>query len=308
MLVEAQHVRQVLQTASADFQGALTSLSSQREHPEHVATVLQLLSSGLVPQAWVPDGMTGQSSGLLQSGEAPTLLAWRTTIQSRLEFLRGYKSLPGGQPAVWDLSLLAYPGAVLGALRCSFAAENAISTHAVTFRTVVMKPTVEAALPASPPSLGIHVGGLLLQVCLWPAWQPSLSCFPMSPDALSSSPWTGLGFATWRSGPQIRVVGLQGADWDAEKGLLLELGEGKLFTPLPVVWLVPTHHGALQTPAQQRASQMLYECPLFRAPGDVAVPDSELISLRLETRRGPEQWVRAGLVAVLSMSRCRRAL
>jgi len=39
MLVEAQHVRQVLQTASADFQGALTSLSSQREHPEHVATV-----------------------------------------------------------------------------------------------------------------------------------------------------------------------------------------------------------------------------------------------------------------------------
>jgi len=81
MLVEAQHVRQVLQTASADFQGALTSLSSQREHPEHVATVLQLLSSGLVPQAWVPDGMTGQSSGLLQSGEAPTLLAWRTTIQ-----------------------------------------------------------------------------------------------------------------------------------------------------------------------------------------------------------------------------------
>ena len=88
--------------------------------------------------------------------------------------------------------------------------------------------------------------------------------------------------------------------------MLLELGEGRLYSPLPVVWLLPTHHGALQTPAQQRASQSLYECPLYRAPTDAAVPDSELISLRLETRRGPDQWIRAGAIAVMSISSCGR--
>ena len=145
MLVEAQHVLQVLQTASADVNGVLSSLSAMRGHPEHVSKVssseprpplsspghgpgpgpcvhrrpllrhesralpkastlgrdvsslaccqhgsnpavghlqvLRLLSSGLVPQTWVPDGMAGQNSGILQAGEAPTLLAWRTTIQ-----------------------------------------------------------------------------------------------------------------------------------------------------------------------------------------------------------------------------------
>ena len=83
---------------------------------------------------------------------------------------------------------------------------------------------------------------------------------------------------------------------------LSPLSEDRLFSKMPVVWLIPNHLGALQTATSTRKGGAFYECPVLPSPDSMAEPNSEIVRIRLQTnsREPPEQWLMAGVAAVIS--------
>lgn len=214
----------------------------------------------------------------------------RLSPQARLEFLRGYRDLPGGQPAVWNFSLLAFPGAVLSAIRCSFASQNSINPSAVGFRTEVVKPTSEFPEPVEPPSSGIYLGGLHLQVRARHALAAPCGGFS---HPRTSSP---LNPPSCRCA---RCRFLQGAAWDAETISLARLRDGVLFSPMPPVWVIPVHRAALQLDDPKRA-RTTFDCPVVLTPDNADIPNSSVLLLRMPTRLPPEELLRARVSSVVS--------
>eukprot|EP00873_Tetraselmis_striata_P006795 jgi/Tetstr1/427059/TSEL_017264.t1 len=240
---------------ATDLQAVVSALSFPSYTSEYTLQVLQALSEGRIPPRWMPDGIVG-AGGNAPTGDAPDLADWRYVLQSRLEFLRAFRDLPHGQPPVWNLWLLAYPQAVLAATMRAFAMDNGISTAAVGFRSVVMKPQEGDEVLSMPPSSGLYVGNLFLQ----------------------------------------------GARWDVSANCLEELDNGEVCSRLPPVWLMPSHRGALANSSGLNGMPM-WECPVYAVPGHALAPeDREIAALRLETRRGPEVWTRADVMAVLSVT------
>lgn len=95
---------------------------------------------------------------------------------------------------------------------------------------------------------------------------------------------------------------LQGARWDVSANCLEELDNGEVCSRLPPVWLMPSHRGALANSSGLNGMPM-WECPVYAVPGHALAPeDREIAALRLETRRGPEVWTRADVMAVLSVT------
>jgi dynein heavy chain len=259
MREETVHILHIFQIAATDLQAVVAAISFPSYTSQYTIQVAEALSLGRIPPRWMPDGIVGASGGM-SSGDEPDLADWRYLLQARLEFLRGFRDLPNGQPPVWELWVLAYPRAVLSAVVRSFALDNAISTSSVAFRTAVMSPQDgggrDEGATTCPPSSGIYVGGIYLQ----------------------------------------------GARWDVGMSCLEEAEKDRAHNALPTVWFLPTHKGALAG-SGTLTGLPVWDCPLYSVPGHaMAHEDRELAVLRLETRRSPDAWTRADVVAVLSVS------
>ncbi|GLC47373.1 hypothetical protein PLESTM_002066000, partial [Pleodorina starrii] len=233
----------MLNTVHAAIRSVNAAIKGYEGVSEAVAELVQQLSQGHVPRAWLHQRVELQSDNIA---------TWLSDLQVRLEFL--YDWAVEGPPLAVPLGMLSRPRSFLTAVQQSFAERLGRPVGQVFMDTVLLQEDEEQMLPSYRlPQLGTK--------------------------ALASTPLTAADGGTLMLGTAlsegclISGLVLQGARWDRSRRALADPEPGVLHSGMPLLWLrattnpaVPQLARALALPGATVPTRIndSYVCPVFK--------------------------------------------
>lgn len=243
------------------------------------------------------------------------LSGWLLELQQRLDFFAQW--IHTGRPAAFWLGAFFNPSALLAAALHLAAGARQVSADRLSF-SYELKGQMRSATFTHGFAAGVRPAAE-------PAGTPPAEGAARRPSRSEGALLEALGAddvsAIERDTLYVHGLFLEGARWDAERGVLAEARRREPFAPLPLIALRPTVD-------RQPPHEGVYICPVFKTPArvDQVTPSGQVMhnfvtslelpsddSGRLAPSKGGDvaswqlghslspHWVRRGVAALLSL-------